>query len=174
VAKPKPSSASAPDNTSLTASVASNFSICPDASVAARYFTERAASEKLAATVEVGRLSLKTMSSAHRYFGEKTTEEAHLHAAEVKEMIEPPRAAAIENFALGGMEEEGRRRTAMEDEVTAPAPEAIKLFSDRVDADRARKAEEIRELKRTSRRRVMAGSTSAGSVSCAGWRSKPP
>ena len=74
------------------------------------------------------------------------TEEAHAHAAEFKEMIESPRAAAIEKFALGGMEEEGRR-TAMEDEVTAPAPEAIKLFLDRADAERARKAEEIRELK---------------------------
>ena len=145
----KPSSASAvlSDDTSVTASIASSFSIRPDASVAARYFTEKAAAEKLAATAKTHRLSLKIISSAHRYFDKKSTQEAHAHAVEIKEMMEAPCTAAIDDFVLRGVEEERRRRTAMEDEVTAPAPVAIKLFSDRADAERARKAEEIRELK---------------------------
>ena len=125
--------------------------IRPGASIAARYFAERAAADQLAATAEARRLTLETMSGAHRYFDVKTTEEAHAHAAEDKEMVEAPRTAAIENSALRGMEEEGRRRRgAMDDEVGAPAPAAIKLFSDKTDAERTRKAEEITAAARCS------------------------
>ena len=44
-----------------------------------------------------------------------------MYAAEINEMIKAPRATALEYFTPRGMEEGGRRRAAMEEEMEVPA-----------------------------------------------------
>ena len=69
-----------------------------------------------------------------------------MHTAEVKEMIEAPCAMSVEYFTLRGVEEEGRRRTVMEEEVEPPTPVVVQFFLDMADTERIRKDAEIREL----------------------------
>ena len=105
-----------------------NLGIHPDTFVAVRYFTKRAAGERLVATAKARHLSLEKISEAHRYFNGKKIEEAVTYAAEVNKMVKATGVTAVDCFTNKWMEEKGGRRVAMVEKVEAPVFMAVRFF----------------------------------------------
>ena len=68
----------------------------------------------------------------------------HHHAAEVQELIEAPRPAAIEYFTIKEMEAKSKRQLAIDD---VPAAMAVQFFTEKARIEKERKAAEIQAIK---------------------------
>ena len=118
-----------------------------EASVATKYFTEKAAEDDELKKIEMRKLAKENMPEAHKHFDKIAHEDALKRAAEIEELINAPRPAAIEYFTAMDISEKSKRKLQIEAEANVPPPAAVDYFTKKANAERERKAAELAELK---------------------------